>query len=90
MVSLTDTVPQEDAEIESEAVAVGATEAERDAVADGDAGVRIPGALVKMPMTPPWPSQLLTRHSRALAPSKKPLPAGTEKACSSVYDDPPS
>ena len=88
MVSLMDIVPHEDAEKEGKAVAVGAAEAEIDEVAEGDAGVRIPGAAVKMPMTPPHPIQLLTRHSRVLTPATKPPPMGTKKACSCMYDDP--
>ena len=62
------------------------TAADCDAVAEGVAGVRMPGACVKIPITPEGfgfgPTQLLTRNSRVLTPATKPPPVGTKNECS--------
>jgi hypothetical protein len=57
-------------------------DADCDAVAEGEAGVRMPAVCVIMPSTPAGPPPLYTRHSIALTPPIKPLPWGTEKGCS--------
>ena len=57
-------------------------DADCDAVAEGESGVRMPAVCVIMPRTPAGPPPLNTRHSIALTPPIKPLPGGTEKGCS--------
>ena len=65
-----------------EKLGAAVAEPDSDAVAEGEAGVRMPLVFVKTPITPPDAPQLFTRHSSKLTPATKPLPAGTENGCS--------